>query len=212
VKLSQTRRCKMRGVAFQAFFSFALLISAWALLDLVVYVGLRAFHLRFRACSEVFGSLCLAPFFLGWVALFLFAGATFSGSGSFSQESTLAFFGAFFGGMTLSATPGLGGLLVRRAMRKELIWWHGVLFFAFYFVAAHLGEIWVYNTYSRSINPFLRPIDSFFSSFGSGPIGWFIGVCGGLLVWSFPMIAPLLEIAIYPFWRAYQQHRSGTYE
>jgi hypothetical protein len=203
----------MRGVAFQAFFSLALLVSAWALFDLAIYVGLRAFYRRFRACSHVFGSLCLVLLSIGWVALILWAATAFGYPTSSSQESKLTFYVYFFGGgMALLATPGLGGLLMRHAMRKEVTWWHGVLFFTFYLVVSHLGEFLGHAMLYDSIDPVLRPIDGSLSSFGFGPLGSFIGICEWLLVWSFTTIAPLLEIAMHPFWRAYQQHRSGTYQ
>jgi hypothetical protein len=203
------RRCKMRGVAFQEILSLALLVSVWALLDLSIYAALRAFHRRYRVCSEVFGSLSIALFFLCWMALILWTLAAFSNSNNSNGESMLTLYVLVFGGSGIFlVTPTLGGWLIRHAMRKEVTWWQGISFFTFCFLVSHIGEIWMCNTFPHFLDAMLSPANRFFS----GPLGGLVLVGRVFFFWFSPLIAPLLEIAIYPFWRAYQQHRSGTYE
>jgi hypothetical protein len=205
----------MRGVVFLAFFNFALLVSLWSLFDLIVYAALRVFDLRYRAWSRALGSFCVALSLLGLSALFLVTiiYAAYNGFSSSSWEVllTLCVVCCIYS-VIVFATLWPGGLLMRRVMQKEVSLWDSVLFFALYFAVSHLGEIWIYKSYFYSFLSHSLPTGLYLSPFSFSRVSWATDWLPILVVWFFPIVAPLLEIAMRPVWRAYQQHRSGTYQ
>lgn len=172
-----------------------LLISLCAGACLVVYALLALFQRRYPFAACLFGSLAL----VGWLLLFggfaLLAGMDWEGN-------RVAFPYALVAGVGAALTTAFvsGGWLHRRAISFPLIAWHGVLFCAFYYAVFHLCALLIYARFSWAtwmlLNEIRRPlnvagslIDDIFRSEVSSTLGV-------LLVWSFPLGAPLAAILL----------------
>ena len=190
-----------------AFVQFVWLCSLWAGLCFAVYGTLRAFGRRFPlvlSCLGTMGLLC-------WCALFgtiaVFAGYSWA-DGPLEPVRPYPYLFVGSVGATLMTTLAVGGWLIRRSLGKS--WWQGLFFCSLYMMVVHplcglglgvmglaarLGNAWMQLTVAAG----MTSTDLRFSL-------WPLIL---LLMWLFPLGAPIAEMSARNFQRVLRTNQQG---
>lgn len=196
-------------VALPPLFLFATMVCLWALFDFVVYAALRALEKPCGYGLRVLGSLSLVILWLGFSIVTLLKGSDADWNWSLSRCWEFV----FVGGSVFLALLGFGGVSVRFATQKQLSWWHSVLFFSFYVLLSQSILIYFLNTHPPFFIVTVTSFSKILSSLGvsSSINDNFVDPLAVLLVTISPLIAPIFELLLRSFSRAYRQNKVGSF-
>ncbi len=189
--------------ALSAIFRFVSLCCLWACLCFAVYGGLRLFGRRFRAATNCLGSLCLVLWGLAFGVIALFAGLSWD-----DAPEPYPFGPVLLMGAILLSTLGMGGLIMRQATQKQLIWWHGVLFCSLYLVLAD-AICWSALIFTGTSDAIGNTWDQLVAMAGVPLYDERMNVLSLFLIWIFPVGALIAEIAFHNFWQVFIANREG---